>query len=46
MKVLAAENNISYTANNACKIYVIKQVDLDKISTLSSNSISVYKSVF
>lgn len=33
MKVLSAENNISYTANNAIKIYIIKQVDLDKISS-------------
>ena len=43
MKVLAAENNISYTANNACKIYVIKQVDLDKISTFENIYASLLK---
>ena len=25
MKILSAENSVSYTANNACKIYIIKQ---------------------
>ena len=30
MKILSAENNVSYTANNACKIYIIKQVDINK----------------
>lgn len=43
MKVLAAENNISYTANNACKIYIIKQVDLDKISTFENIYASLLK---
>ena len=27
MGILQAENNISYSANNACEIYIIKQVD-------------------
>ena len=28
MGILKAENNVSYTANNACKIYIIKQVEI------------------
>lgn len=36
MKILSAENNISYTANNACKIYIIKQVDLDQIESFEN----------
>ena len=30
MKILSAENNVSYTANNACKIYIIKQVKYEQ----------------
>ena len=36
MKVLSAENSISYTANNACKIYIIKQVDLDQVESFEN----------
>ena len=40
MKILASENNISYTANNSCKVYIIKQIELDQelsfISTYSN----------
>lgn len=43
MKVLAAENNISYTANNACKIYIIKQVDLDKVKSFENIYASLLK---
>lgn len=32
MKILAAENSVSYTANNACKIYIIKQIEYDKLA--------------
>lgn len=31
MGILSAENNTAYTANNECKIYIIKQIDYDKI---------------
>lgn len=31
MGILSAENNKAYTANNECKIYIIKQIDYDKI---------------
>ena len=41
MKILSAENNVSYTANNACKIYIIKQVDLDKVSTFETTYASL-----
>ena len=27
MGILSADNNKAYTANNECKIYIIKQVD-------------------
>jgi len=33
MKILSAENNISYTANNACKIYIIKQVPYEELES-------------
>ena len=43
MKVLAAENSISYTANNACKIYIIKQVDLDQVKSFENIYASLLK---
>lgn len=30
MKILSAENSTSYTANNSCRIYIIKQVDYEE----------------
>lgn len=40
MGILSADNNISYTANNACRIYIIKQIEFSDISTFEENYIS------
>ena len=37
MGILSANNNIAYTANNACKIYIIKQIDRNKQEEFESD---------
>lgn len=39
MGILSADNNISYTANNACRIYIIKQIEFKDISEFEKNYI-------
>lgn len=37
MGILSANNNIAYTTNNACKIYIIKQIDRNKQEEFESD---------
>ena len=37
MGILSADNNTSYTANNNCKIYIIKQIDPYDQDTFEQN---------
>lgn len=44
MGILSADNNISYTANNACRIYIIKQVEFKDIPLFNEDYISYINS--
>lgn len=44
MGILSADNNISYTANNACRIYIIKQVEFKDIPLFNEHYISYINS--